>query len=173
MSQNTHGKTIQLLTVPVTLVLYSQRNRLSCFLNNFELPPLRLSLHLSASHLPCSQFSQNISQHYTAACHYRRFTVVIYLSSFVEGSETTKPCCLYRVKNCYWQCSFWRFVDTRPIVRPRLRTHVVDILNSQPTYTVQLLTIKGGLTLILSFPKAGFVLRIRRSNFCCFLHRAF
>ena len=171
MSQNTHGKTIRLLTVPFTLVLYSQRNSLSCFLNNFESPPLRLSLRLSASRLRCSQFSQNISQHYTATCHYRRFTVVIYLSSFVEGSETTEPCRLYRVKNCYnvllvlcrhtADCS------------ARLRTHVADTLHSQLMYTVQLLTIKGGLTLILSFPKAWFLSRIRRSNFCCFLHRAF
>ena len=37
------------------------------------------------------------------------------------------------------QCSFWRFVDTRPIVRPRFRTHFADILNSQLMYAVQLL----------------------------------
>ena len=54
------------------------------------------------------------------------------------------------------QCSFWRFVDTQPIVRPRFRMHFADILNSQLMYTVQLLIIKGGLTLILSFPKAWF-----------------
>ena len=40
-------------------------------------------------------------------------------------------------------------------------------------YTVQQLMIKCGLSLILSFPKAWFLLRIRRSNFCCFLHRGF
>ena len=76
----------------------------------------------------------------------------------MEGSETTEPCHLYRVKNCYKLCSFWRFVDTRPIVRPRLRTHFADILNSQLMYTVQLLIIKGGLTLILRshFQKHGF-----------------
>ena len=33
--------------------------------------------------------------------------------------------------------------------------------------------IKDALTLILSFPNARFLLRIRRSNFRCFLHRAF
>ena len=68
---------------------------------------------------------------------------------------------------------FWRFVDTRLIVRPRFCTHFADILNSQLMYTVQLLMIKGGLTLILSFPKAWFLSWIRRSNFCCFLHRTF
>ena len=67
----------------------------------------------------------------------------------MEGSETTEPCRLYRVKNCYKLCSFWRFVDTRPIVRPRLHTHFADILNSQLMYTVQLLITEGGLTLIL------------------------
>ena len=119
-------------------------------------------------------FTKYIPAFFTATYHYRRFTVVIYLSSFVEGSETTEPCRLYRVKNCYKLCSFWRFVDTRPIVWPRLRTHFADILNSQLMYTVQLLNmIKGGLTLILTFPKAWFLLQIRRSNFCCFLHRAF
>ena len=71
------------------------------------------------------------------------------------------------------QYCFWRFVDSRPIVRPRFRTHFADILNSQLMYTVQLLMIKGGLTLILSFPKAWFLSRIRRSNFRCFLHRGF
>ena len=36
--------------------------------------------------------------------------------------------------------------------------HFADILNSQLIYVVQLLMIKGGLTLILSFPKAWFLL---------------
>ena len=54
------------------------------------------------------------------------------------------------------QYSFWRFVDTRPIVWPRFRRHFADILNSQLMYTVQLLMIKAGLTLRLSFPKARF-----------------
>ena len=49
----------------------------------------------------------------------------------------------------------------------------LDILNSQLMYAVQLLMTKGGLTLILSFLKAWFLLRIRRSNFCCFFHRTF
>ena len=52
------------------------------------------------------------------------------------------------------QCSFWRFVDTPPIVRPRLRTHFADILKSQLVYTVQLKMIKGGLTLILFFSES-------------------
>ena len=40
--------------------------------------------------------SQNISQHFTAPCHYyRRFTVVVHLSSFVQDSENTEPCRLY------------------------------------------------------------------------------
>ena len=147
MSQNTHGKTVRLLTIPFTLVLSSQRNALV-----FESSPLRLR----AVCLRCSQFSRNISQHFTATCHYRRFTVVIYLSSFLVGSETTEPCHLYRVKTCYKLCSFWRFVETQPVFLPRLHEHFADILNSQPMCTVQLLMIKGGLTLILSFTKAWF-----------------
>ena len=55
------------------------------------------------------------------------------------------------------QYCFWCFVDTRPIVRPRFLTHFADILNSQLMYTVQLLMVKGGLTLIFSFPKASFL----------------
>ena len=98
-------------------------------------------------------------------CHYKRFTVVIYLSLCLKDSETAVPCRLYRVKNCYNV-----LFGAQSIVRPRFRTHFADILNSQLMYTVQLLIIKGGLTLILSFPKAWFLLRIRRSNFCCFHH---
>ena len=40
--------------------------------------------------------------------------------------------------------------------------HFADILNSQLMYTVQLLMRKGGLTLILSVPKAWFLSRIRQ-----------
>ena len=61
-----HGKTIRLLTVPLTFVLYSEiKETLLCFLNNFESQPLRLS----TVRLRYSQFSQNISQHFTATCH--------------------------------------------------------------------------------------------------------
>ena len=74
----------------------------------------------------------------------------------VEDLETTEPCRLYRVKNCYKLCSFWRFVDTGPIVRPRLRTHFADILNSQLMYTVQLLIIKAVLPWYSHFRKHGF-----------------
>ena len=38
--------------------------------------------------------------------------------------------------------------------------HFADILNSQLMYKVQLLMIKGALTLILSFPKAWFLVQI-------------
>ena len=55
------------------------------------------------------------------------------------------------------QCSFLLFVDTQSIVRLRLPTHFADIPNSQVMYAVQLLMIKGGLTLILSFLKAWFL----------------
>ena len=108
-------------------------------------------------------------------CHYTRFTVVIYLFSFVDDSENTEdhwalPPLRSEKLLQYW---FWHFVDSRLIVWPRFCTHFADILNSQLMYTVQLLRIKGGLTLILSFPKAWFLSRIRRSNFRCFLHRAF
>ena len=124
-----------------------------------------------------SQFTTYIPAFYGSKrpCHYTRFAVVIYLSSFVEDSENTedhRALPPLRSEKLLQYC-FWRFVDSRPIVRPRFRTHFADILNSQLMYTVQLLMIKGGLTLILSFPKAWFLSRIRRSNFCCFLHRAF
>ena len=138
------------------------------FSNRFESQTLRFS----TVRLRGSQFLHDLSQHFTAPCHHRRFTVVIHLSSFVEDSENTEPCRLYGVKNCY-NDSFWRFVDTQPIVRPRFRTHFADIPNSQLMYSVKLLMIKGGLTLMLSFPKACFLSRICRSNFRCFLHRAF
>ena len=54
------------------------------------------------------------------------------------------------------QYSFWRFVDTRPIVRPRLRMHLADILNSLLMYTVQLPLIKGVLPWYSHFRKHGF-----------------
>ena len=82
--------------------------------------------------------------------------VVIHLSLFVEDSENTEACRLYSVKNCY---NGWRFLYTMPIVLAE-------------GYARTLL-IKGSLTLILSFPTAWFLLQIRRSNFRCFLHRAF
>ena len=37
----------------------------------------------------------------------------------MEDSENIKPCRLYGVKNY----SLWHFVDTQPIVQPRLRMH--------------------------------------------------
>ena len=54
------------------------------------------------------------------------------------------------------QYSFWRFVDTRPIVRPRFRRHFTDILNSQLMYTVQLLMIKAVLPSYCHFRKHSF-----------------
>ena len=68
---------------------------------------------------------------------------VIYLSSFVEDSENTedhRALLPSRSKKLLQYC-FWRFVDSRPIVRPRFHTHFADILNSQLMYTVQLLMI--------------------------------
>ena len=65
-----------------------------------------------------------------------------------------------------FKCSFWHFIVTWLIVQLGLRTHFAYILNSQ-------LMIKGGLTLILFFPKAWCLLRIRRSNLCCFVHCPF
>ena len=58
------------------------------------------------------------------------------------------------------QYFFWHFVDARPIVRPRLPVHFADTLNSQLRRSP-----RCGLTLILLFPKAWFLLQIRRSNF--------
>ena len=79
----------------------------------------------------------------------------------MEDSENTDPCCLYRIKNCY---NIF-FGDTRQIVQLKLRMHFDGILNSQLMYTVKLLMMKGGLTLILSCPKAcgffyGFAVQI-------------
>ena len=129
----------------------------------------------SPSRLPV--FTKYIPAFYSAKrpCHYTRFTVVIHLSSFMEDSENTKD---HRVlpplrSEKLLQYSFWHFVDTWPIVRLSFRMHFTDILNSQLMYTVQLLMIRGGITLILSFPNAWFLSRISRSNFHCFLHRAF
>ena len=84
-------------------------------------------------------------------CHYKRFTVVIHLSSFVEDSENTEDHrALPPVRSeKLLQLFFLALYRSRPIVRPRFCTHFADILNSQLMYTVQLLMIKGGLTLIL------------------------
>ena len=113
----------------------------------------------------------NIFQNFTVPCHFRNFNVVIYLFSFVEDSETLSLAAFTEWKTV--TIFFWCFVDTRPNVQLRLRTHFADILNSQLIYTVPPLMIKGGVTLILSFPKAWFLLLIRRSNFRCFLHSPF
>ena len=72
---------------------------------------------------------------------------IIHLSSFVEDSENTED---HRAlpplrSEKLLQYSFWRFVDTRPIVRPRFRTHFADILNSQLMYTVLLLMVNAVL----------------------------
>ena len=124
-------------------VLYIPKETLSCFLNNFEWPPLRLS----AVRLRWSgQFSEDISQHFMATCHYRRFTVVIYLL-FICGRFRNHRALRPLPSEKLLQCSFWCFVDTQPIVWSRLRTHFAGILNSQLMYTVQLLIVKGGLTL--------------------------
>ena len=102
---------------------------LLCFLNSFELQMLRLS----TVRLQSSQFSQNISQHFTVPCHYRRFTIVIHLSSFVEDSVKHWALLPLRSEKLL-QYSFWRFVDTWPIVWPSFCTHFADILNSQLMY---------------------------------------
>ena len=126
------------------------------------------------------QFSQNVSQRFTAPRGHvilrdsPQLFICPHLLKIQKTPRTTEPCCLYGVKNCYnILFGALQIHCTRPIVRPRFRTHFADILNSQLMYTVQLLMIKGGLTLILSFPKAWFLSQIRCSNFCCFPHRAF
>ena len=113
----------------------------------FESPPLRLS----AVRPRCSQFSQNISQQFTATCY-----LFVLICGRFRNHRPLPPLPSEKLLQCF----FWRFVDTRPIVWPRLRTHFTDIPNSQLMYAVQLLIIKGGLTLILSFPKAWFLLRV-------------
>ena len=50
------------------------------------------------------------------------------------------------------QYSFWRFVDTQPIVRSRnLRTHFAYHLSSQLMDTVQLLLLMKGALILISF----------------------
>ena len=73
----------------------------------------------------------------------------------MEDSENTDPCYLYGMKNCY-NIFFWRYTADCPAeVTHALRWH-----SEKPTnmYTVKLLMMKGGITLILSFPKAWFPL---------------
>ena len=161
-------------TVPFTFVLYS-KIRAFVFSKQFWVvdAPFERS---SPSRL---QFSQRISQRFMAPSGHVMIQdspwlfICPHLWKIQKTPRTTEPCCLYGVKNCYNNFFGALQLDTRPIVRPKFRTHFTDILNSQLMYTVQLVMIKGGLTLILLFPKAWFLSRIRRSNFRCFLHRAF
>ena len=169
LSQNTHGKTIRLLTVPFTLVLYSQRNAF-VFAQQFWVAaaPFEhsspLMLPVCTKYIPAFYGDMSLQKIH----RYGSYLFVLICGRFRNHRALPPLPSEKRV-----QCSSWRFVDTRPIVRPRLRTHFAGILNSLLMSTAQLLMIKGGLTLILSFSKAWFLLRIRRSNFCCFLHRAF
>ena len=139
MSQNNHGKTIRLLTVPFTLVLYSQRK---AFVFSKQLGVAAAPFKRSSPSM-LSVFTKYIPAFYGDMSLQKIHRYGSYLSSFVEDLETPEPCRLYR-----------RFVDTLPIVRPRLRTHFADILKSQLVYTVQLKMIKGGLTLILFFSES-------------------
>ena len=153
---------------PFPFVLYS---KIRAFLNSFESKTLRLS----AVRLWGSSFHKVYPSVFRRQVAMTLYQIHRYLSSFVGDSENTED---HQVlpplrSEKLLQYSFWHFGDIRPIVRPRFRTHFADILNSQLMYTGQLLMIKGGLTLILSFPKACFISRIRRSNFRCFLHCAF
>ena len=105
--------------------------------------------------------------------NYRRFTIVFHLSSFVEDSENTEPCRLNGVGKTVtiFFLALCRYTADCPAEVTHTHT---DILNSKLIYLVQLLMIKGGLTLRLSFQKAWFPLQIRHSNSpCCFLYRAF
>ena len=159
MFQNTHGKTIRLLTIPFTVVLYSQRN---AFVFSKAAAPFKRSspsmLSVFTKYIPAFYGDMSLLKIH----HYGSYLFVLICGRFRNYRALPSLRSEKRV-----QCSSWRFVDTRPIVRPRLRTHFADILKSQ------LIMIKGGLTLILFFPKAWFLLRIRHSNFCYFLHRPF
>ena len=65
------------------------------------IPKYALFEHSLPSRFPV--FTKFIPAFYrTMSCN-RRFTVVtcIHLSSILEDSENTEPCCLYGVKNCY------------------------------------------------------------------------
>ena len=51
-----------------------------------------------------------------------------YLFVLICGRFRNNPALPPLLSEKLLQCSFWRFVDTRPIVLPRLRTHFADIL---------------------------------------------
>ena len=167
LSQNTHGKTIRLLTVPFTLVLYSQRN---AFVFSKQLGVAGAPFKCSSPSM-LRVFTKYIPVFYgdMSLWNIHRSYLFVLICGRFRNHRALSPLRSEKLL----QCSFWRFVDTQPIVLPRLCTHFADILSSQLMYTVQLLMIKGGYTLILSFPNAWFLLRIRCSNFCCLLHRAF
>ena len=143
MSQNTHGKTIRLLTVPSTLVLYSQRNAF-VFSQQFWVAAAPFE-HSSSLMLPV--FTKYIPEFYgdiSLLWKIHRSYLFVLICVRFRNHRALPPLPSEKLL----QCSFWRFAHTRPIVRPRLRTHFADTLNSQLMHTVQLLIIKGGLTLI-------------------------
>ena len=148
MSQNPHGKTIRLLTVPFTFVLHSQSNTFM-FSKQFWIA-VALFERSSPSIFPV--FTKYIPAFY--------------------GDMIQKPPSIAAFNEWKTVTMFFMGLCRYTANCPRLRTHFTDILNSQLMYAVQLLMIKGRLTLILSFPKAWFLSRIRISNFRCFLHPA-
>ena len=133
MSQNTHGKTIRLLTVQFTLVLYSQRN---AFVFSKQLgvagAPFKRSspsmLRVFTKYIPAFYGDMSLWKIHRS-----------YLFVLICGRFRNHRALLPLQSKKLLQYSFRRFVDTRPIVLPRLCTHFADILNSQLMYTVQLL----------------------------------
>ena len=146
MSQNTHGKTIQLLTIKFsfTLVLYSQRNAF-VFSKQFGVADAPFKRSSPSMLLVFTKYIPAFYGDMSLWKIHRSYLFVLICGRF-RNHRALPPLPSEKLL----QCCFWCFVDTRPIVQPRLRMHLADILNSQLMYTVQLLIIKGGHTLMYS-----------------------
>ena len=142
LSQNTQGKTIWLLTVSFTLVLYSQRNAF-VFSKQFGVADAPFKRSSPLMLLVFTKYIPAFYGHMSLWKIHRSHLFVLIFGRF-RNHQALPPLPSEKLL----QCSFWRLVDTRPIVRPRLRTHFADILNSRVMYPVQLLMIKGGHTLM-------------------------
>ena len=132
-------------TVPFTFVLYSQINAFM-FSRQFW-AAAALFEPSSPSMLPV--FTKYIPAFYGAMTlwlwkTHRKYLFVLICERF-RNNRALSP---LQSENLS-QYSFWHFVEIQLIVWPGFCTHFTDILNSQLMYAVQLLMIKGGLTLIL------------------------
>ena len=130
MFQNTHGKTIRLLTVPFTLVLYSQRNAF-VFSKQFWVAAAPFK-HRSPSML--SVFTKYIPAFYgdMSLQKIHRYGTCSYLFVLICGRFRNHRALPPLPSEKLVQCSFWRFVDTRPIVRIVV-THALRWHSEKPT----------------------------------------